>query len=321
MENTGLQPPKLSRAASLFRKERVDGQVYELIAFKDGCAKLPQNITPLFCDLQDDTVERKGQRFALLKNSKTRTLSYILEKNPALEESYLALIIKLVIEIMQKLHASNLFGINFHTDNLVVRNCGKLCVKNPFTLKNDKRLEKEDFEELKRFSRSMANLPRFEEREICVSRNFRDFLALLDKNQEPCFLPDILQKLMESKFLSRKGPMLSDLLDGDEESTDLMNQSLSAQLASQDAMECSSGSNLVQQEIRKDALISAAESLRVQKITSEVFEKYWPVLTKNNGNKVLQVVKGIESAMLQAEQKKPGVILKIIKRYLNNLRD
>lgn len=262
---------------------------------------------------------------AVVEYDPTRTVREIVNKNPGLEETYLALIIKMVIELILGLHGAGFFNIDCSSKNLLIKTSGIICLKNRLVLTRNNLDAMNDIESFVRFVKKLTNLEKLTEKEICISKNFKDFLQKTSNvPSESDQIRAYLETLLNSKFLHRKSNILNDLIDDLDSDlsqpfrSDSLNPSISNKLNSQDVVEGSGNSNGHRlDETTEDAKLKAqATSARMREITNEVFSKYIGPISKKNENKIANILGSIQSSLVEMEGKHPGSTLKLIKKYL-----
>jgi hypothetical protein len=257
------------------------------------------------------TFEENSSIFSCIRFNLTRNLEYILLKNASLEETYIALIIKSVADLVVQIHAKGLFGIQFAPSNFSLLPGGKIVVRNRFTLNCHTRREAEDWTNFCGFVERIAPGGSKDEKNSAMSRNFRLFwktLETLQTKEGPVGAK--FSELLTSPFLNKKANFLDDLLDESDHDTDRENQKLIAvdvkPVGKLEHLE-SAGNAFDLSGERSDRNTSADDQKRHElfyKAISTVFEKHRSD-ESIRGKQVPDLLTAIENALKTMELAEP----------------
>lgn len=210
---------RFTRPREYFRAT-TDGRLYEVVRVPPSAEDLLTSKSPFLHEIAW-TFEENRSIYSCIRFNLSRNLEYILLKNASLEETYIALIIKSVADLVVQIHAKGLFGIHFAPSNFSLLPGGKIVVRNRFSLNCHTRREADDWSNFCGFVERIAPGSSKDEKNSAISRNFRLFwktLETLRSKDSPVAAK--FSELLTSPFLNKKANFLDDLLDDSDQDTE-----------------------------------------------------------------------------------------------------
>ena len=235
------------------------------------------------------------------------SLGSIRATNDALEETYLAVITKSVLDLALSLQDLGFGGLSFELRNFRVLPNGSLKAKNRFGLFKGNS-DKADFEGFLKLLRELYRQEDFSDPNLCISSVFKDFLRLVENfstNRELSGKQKFL-RLRETRFVNCKNSqgILTDLID---DFGSISAKSISVPVAQNEELVESSASSVGHQD---------AKGAEFAIVVEEVFRKHIEAESKAKNLKIASMLESICKGLMELEYKSPGRGRKIIQKYL-----
>ena len=231
-------------------------------------------------------------------------LDVIRSQNEYIEETYLSLILRIVIDAITYLHSKNFFNLGLDLSNWRLLPCGSLKAKNRFSLTRYIPDAAKDFHMFKEFTEKLCEIGNLNDPEICISAQFKNFLAKvaklnhLNNDSEPFF-----SQLREDKFIKKQTnpAILSDLI---EDIGYLSDGSQLANKAKPDEQYEKSESSVGHQDHIEEKFVT---------VSNKVFDKYIEAERREGNEKnaaILDTIKKTLGSLYKSDSKKATKLLK-----------
>lgn len=234
-------------------------------------------------------------------------LDILRSQNEYIEETYISLILRSVMDTIIYLHSLNFFNVNLELSNWRLLPCGSLKSKDRFSLTRFLEEREKDFCMFKFFTEILCEVGDLNDPEICVSALFKQFLAktaVLDINNNNN--KDIFFSVRENKFIKKHN-----------------NSSILADLIEKNTSPSEKSQILIRNKMEEPLKI-AEPSLNHQTfieeefvtVSNKIFDKYIEEEQKGGSEKTSAVLKTIKKNLITLYKEDPSKALKFFKFYL-----
>lgn len=305
-------------------KSNIDNLFYEkcpIPRFSDDLT----NLKSLHLQHPSKIFEDESGSYAMVNFDLNRILEFILLKNSPLEETYISLIIRGMVELILNIHSHDVSGISFGLSNFFIANNARLILRNKYTLTPNSNKTFQDWTNFCDFVWKVIPLDKTGEKQISISRNFKNFLKELELIKNTNFsTQEKFKKLTSIKFLCNKNNILNDLI---EENASIVNSGLKypilieiKNLKELSIQEKSGNSFHLGFEQTKPGEILSIEkdNEKYLKTLLFVFDKYKNLEENKQKSNVVNLLNTIENSLRSMEENSPLSSLKLIKSYLQN---
>lgn len=225
-------------------------------------------------------------------------LSLIREENEHIEETYISLIIRTIVDALAYLHARKFFKLDLRLENWRVLPCGTLKAKDRFSLTRLISDIDKDIEGLRSFTSKLSKIKNLNDPEVCVSLLFKQFLNCISNLDV-----DRFKGLRGNKFIKKCNS--SNIL------TDLIESYVSLSELSRPTSQ-SKAAKFIENSFSSQGQLDIGED-EFSLIVTNVFQKSILNERANNREKVCAILENIKRSVIILYKSDPEKAFKIIK--------
>ena len=302
-------------------KHKKSEKIYEVIKISEINYFPKTNNNVIFLK-EKEVFKVQNNYWVILPYYKNKSLFSIDKNNNFLEETYLCLIFKNIIQIINTIHLLKLSCLNFDLNNFFINKKGDFIIKNSFEfLPFSEKEGQKDLDNFHNFIFRLSKIENIKKKDLCVSRKFKEFINIIENFylNPKIKTNDKILKIQKQKFLCTKNKkiILLDLFEEEDSISSEENLSL-LNLKKNDKIENSSNSA---KPLNLNKIKSEENNLDSQKFIeciNEIFKNKSIYLKKNNEFKTTKLLQSIKTILINIENKKKGSGLTFLKNYLKH---
>lgn len=275
--------------------------LFELLPLT-GAFQVHPELQDLGCFLDYADIRKSGGAATVVFAYEGSGLDTIWAQNESVEETYISLIVRSMIDAVLQLQGVYLTGLDLRLGNWRVTPEGALKAKNRFELRKGADPER-DFQRVVGLLKQLVRVENLDDPCLCVSQVFREFLRLALELVPRKESENKLKVLREARFLRTKtsAGVLTDLI---EEAGSNSQKSAFPSKKGEEVLEKSGSNATIGEDFSEFTQVAEA-----------VFRKYIEQETREGDVKVASILDNICKGLVELEMRAPGRARKVMERY------